>query len=911
MDVNKINMAVQITKTVLSALGFSGAAEGLEILHNLSNSLIFQSKDSKKAFIEKLQEGISAIINSENIDSNVQEMVNDTFDKCFQEDDLIEYYDEKDELVKKLLENWGDSKTIGKDYEAFEKLIRAIITSLYDNICEFTKTEKLISKLLDDTKEIKGKVAETNKNLKKLENNVNRLETKISSSDTMQPRNLTIADDNGEYNIIYTKTLFMENEVGDSKAATLKNVFIKPSLENDRITLEKKLKTWRVNADEYTYAKSSVFLLYGKAGVGKSSFTSYIISEKILGDKCHAVALRKYADKLNHKKAWESVKEIYKCSDEKLYKGTVLILDGLDEVCVLQQGFDGKAFIKNLTDNIPNGVKILITSRNYKGYFNEVKASYDLTIATIKWTNLQIEKWCKSYVKVHECKENWCTEFLSKYNELNGYDKRKEIFCIPIILYICCVSEIDIEEHNSVAGIYDTAFKNIGGREHSRRNRSSELTESDKRQFDINWQYTKELAFQMFLNNTLESALGNDLVNAAKAMTAKICNTTEADIKPETDRYYAVFHFVSKKSEGIEFAHKTVGEYFTAVKLYEDYFANTLTDMSDESVEDMWKNIFQAFRYKKIPEDIMQYFGELVRTRKTKDKCAEETKSYSEWRDCFIDSYYKGMQEQLLWKMTTQETDYVSKENYFLSEQVSISFRNLTWLLTLINFYNEYEESDNYNYKHVLESYIVRSIKIDVDLSHWLKLKEIKFDGVDLSYSYLRFAYLCEAYFIGTQLQGANFTRAELTGAHLNNANLTNANLRSANLIIAHLNGAHLNGANLHGANLTNANLHGAHLHGAHLNDANLNGAHLIGANLTNANLIGADLRCAHLSGADLSGADLTGVHLLESDLPKFDDIIKKYDVKLINPIIDDVDMTKYFYDPKTNRIKPIEEREF
>ncbi len=890
MTVNKINMAVQITKTVLSALGFSGAAEGLEILHNLSNSLIFQSRDSKKAFIEKLQEGISAIINSENIGSNVQEMVNDTFDKCFQEDDLIEYYDEKDELVKKLLENWGDSKTIGKDYEAFEKLIRAIITSLYDNICEFTKTEKLISKLLDDTKEIKGKVAETNKNLKKLENDVNRLETKISSSDTIQPRNLTIVDDNEEYNIIYTKALFMENEVGDSKTATLKNVFIKPSLENDRITLEEKLKTWRnssnINADEYTYANSSVFLLYGKAGVGKSSFTSYIISENILGDKCHAVALRKYADKLNHKRAWESVKEIYECSDEKLYKGTVLILDGLDEVCVLQQGFDGKAFIEDLTDNIPNGVKILITSRNYEGYFNEVKASYDLTIATITWTNVQVEEWCKSYVKVHECKENWSTEFLSKYNKLKDYDKRKEIFCIPIILYICCVSEIDIEEHNSVAGIYDTAFKNIGGREHSRRNRSSELTESDKRQFDINWQYTKELAFQMFLNNTLESALGNDLVNAAKAMTAKICNTTEADIQPETDRYYAVFHFVSQKSEGIEFAHKTVGEYFTAVKLYEDYFANTLTDMSDESVEDIWKNIFQAFRYKKIPEDIMQYFAELVKARKTKDKCAEETKSYSEWRGCFIDSYYKGMQEQLLWKMMTQNTNYNLKENFLLPEQVAIAFRNLTWLLAAIDFDNSNITAEKKIYVHIIESFFIRSFNMDVNLYLWQHLS-----GIDLSGAYLRGAYLRGAY---------------LRGTNLNYANLNSAHLRAADLNYADLNGAHLIGADLNGAHLNGADLNGAHLIGADLNGADLNGADLNGAGLN-----GAGLNGAYLSGAYLSGANLIGVHLFKSDLPKFDDFIKNDNVKLINPIIDDVDMTKYFYDPETNRMKPIKKSEF
>ncbi len=93
----------------------------------------------------------------------------------------------------------------------------------------------------------------------------------------------------------------------------------------------------------------------------------------------------------------------------------------------------------------------------------------------------------------------------------------------------------------------------------------------------------------------------------------------------------------------------------------------------------------------------------------------------------------------------------------------------------------------------------------------------------------------------------------------------------------------------------------GAHLIGADLSGAYLNGAYLIGAYL-----IGA-----YLNGADLSGADLNGVHLFESDLPKFDYFIKNHEVKLINPIIDDVDMTKYFYDPETNRMKPIKKSEF
>lgn len=938
-----IGKSVEIVKTVLSGLGFGEVAENLEVLHNLTQNLNFESKESKELFIEKLQKSISDIINSENIDSSVQEIVNYTFAKFFNEEDLIEYYGNKDKLVEKLLRNWGDHSTIGKDYEAFEKLVRTIITSLYDNIYEFIKTGKLVSEALkylletqNDIKELNITTKGTNADVKELLNAVGRIEEAVlPTSNRMNIQELKIVDDNGEYFLNYLSSMFMEYAFNDDEQASLESIFIEPILESDGTTLLKTLKEWSLSTS-CKYTQKPIFLLYGKAGVGKSSVTSHIISKTILGKNCHAAMLRKYADKLSYKNAWESVKNIYECSDDNFYRGMVLILDGLDEVCVLQQCFDGKAFIEDLSDNIPDDVKILITSRNYKGYFSEVKATSDVKIDTIKWTDMQIENWCESYVNVHNCKRNWCKEFIRKYNELNDDDKRKEIFCIPIILYICCVCEIDIAEHNSVAGIYDAAFKKIGGREHARKKRNSELRNSDERLIDVNWQYTKELAFQMFLNDKLESALDNSLIKAAKAMTAKLCNTTESSIRLETDRYYAFFHFVSKNSEGIEFAHKTVGEYFTAVKLYEDYFSNTLMDMSNESIEGMWKNIFQAFRYKEIPEDIMQYFVELMMARKTNNDDSEDVNNYIVWRNNFINSYYKGIQEQFLWKKIIQDADYILDMRYSLLEHITFAFRNLTWLLTMIGFNNSSEESDNYYYRLNFESFFIRNIKIDVNLKFWNNLKGIKLNGVDLT----------GANFMGVDLSyadltGANLTNANLEKTNLNNANLTGADLMCVNLTEAKLTNANLNSANLTNANLISVNLNNTNLINANLNSANLNGAYskdskFIAANfekskLKNIDFVNAQLMCAYLNNvniknsslayANLTDANLTdadfhnsyfentklvSIHLFENDLPKFDTLIKSKKIMLVNPIIEDVDMTKYFYDSETNRIRPI-----
>lgn len=298
----------------------------------------------------------------------------------------------------------------------------------------------------------------------------------------------------------------------------------------------------------------------------------------------------------------------------------------------IEKNFYGKLFVENLRDVSPRGVKILITSRNHEGYFEVIEPDNNLEIENIVWTSAEVNKWCKKYCEVHKNNlriDNWCKNFIKQYEALDSVDKRKDIFCTPIILYICCAKEIDISKHDSVAGIYDEAFRYIGNREHGKTGRTNDLKENDKEQFKINWQYTKELAFQMFLNNSLEAALSGTFVKKAYERTAELMEKENTEIKPQLAKYFAVFHFVSKNNEGIEFAHKTVGEYFTAVKIYEDYINNIRIESTPYEA---WENIFQAFRFKRIPKDIMIYLVELIKIRLDID--------LENWRNKFFEYYY-------------------------------------------------------------------------------------------------------------------------------------------------------------------------------------------------------------------------------------------------------------------------------
>lgn len=556
-----------------------------------------------------------------------------------------------------------------------------------------------------------------------------------------------IYDDNDEYIEKYNDALFLEESFKDENKAVLKDVYVSPKIDCD-------FCDWLSNR------YSRILLLYGKAGIGKTSFISWAICKNYFNFKCHTLELRSHINEISSNRAWESLKKCFKCDDDSLYEEKILILDGLDEVCVLKNGFDGYKFINNLESSLHNKfgrkIRIIITSR--EGYFNPVNLTNNICIKKIEWDTKSVNDWCDSYSDIHKNKKEWCENFKKEYNRLNNNDKRKEIFCAPIILYICCVNDIDISKHDTVTGIYDEAFNVIGRRKHNM------LGFIDENSYIINKQFTKEIAFQMFLNDKLEDILNSDLVKLAKEKTLKWMKNNKSDYDKELEfqKLFALNHFSFNRNDSVEFAHKTVGEYFTALKIYEDYFENIFNTEPKNYAKQMWSNIFQAFRYKTIPIDILEYLIGLIKKN-----------SGEKWIKNFFDNYYIGIEQQLLFTSVIFESEYNTK--YFvLSEQMCLAFRNLTWLLTSLGFNNIKFKATKKNLC-ILASYL----RGDVNLKEWKKLSCINLNRANLSGSN----------FSGVSFAGATFKRAELNGAIFENASLSSVNLNGANLTDADFRG--------------------------------------------------------------------------------------------------------------------------
>ncbi len=692
---------------------------------------------------------------------------------------------------------------------------------------------------------------------------------------TSSPKDSYVDDDTYEYIKNYNRPLFLDK----NSNITLGNMYLEPQVENMNISAIEAISDWCLKDEKLLF-------VYGAAGVGKTSLVTKIISD-IYGisgqdsllefDKTeiHPVILRDKVSDIMEKTKTDSysalsvIRSIISIPDCDL-DGHLIILDGFDELCVLANGFDGTKFINKLLKDLNSSdIKIIITSRPMSEMTYYI--SKDVSILKIIWTESQIIEWCGKFSKLTKSNEEkeWCDSFKANYSKLlksNPNDRRLEMFSVPIILYLACKSNTVIEENDSIGKFYDKVFRAIADRKHSEQHKSSgvyEGAETERLYKLINWQFTKELAYQMYLNDTLTltncDKYGIDRIGYAKTRTIAVLRERKKEISEnteiDTELYLAVSYFAKGQSEGIEFAHKTVYEYFTALKLYEDYFACFNSEYFKEhdmdiAVEEVWNNIIEAFRYAKVSEDIFNYLNEMIRPVYNDSENESTGFDYKNFEKCYIE----GMKKHILSHLAIHSPikEYLA-EPITVNNQIGCAFRNLTWFLTGHKYNNDFGEFLPDSIREMISSDFS-----DINCKNWhlgyydfsnINLSNAHFDGADLDHTTFENSII---------QQQASFKHANLSEAIMNGANLEGSVLDNACMVGTIINNVNLVGASLKGAYISEANLSESNLSNADLRDAVICDTNLSYASLRNADLTGADLAGSIHGSADFSGAKVS-----------------------------------------------------
>lgn len=564
--------------------------------------------------------------------------------------------------------------------------------------------------------------------------------------------------------------------------------------------------------------EKKMLLILGQPGIGKSTLITWIMANLV--EKNDEIFVYQFASDLKNVN-WQGeniLEEIFialRLWDQEL-KNKVLILDGFDEIRV---SGDREEILNKLYRELEKmdclgNFSLIITCR--ENYVNQSSLWVKNYITLQAWNEEQIKSFCKIYEKVNS------KNLEIKISKILEY---KEVFGIPLILYMILALNVDVEKSSSIVYIYDQIFSSKEGGIYDRcydvEHRSSLL---EIRGYV--YQVSQRIAFWIFENNSENASI-------PQKEFKKICDNVINEAKERNENlqsdvlignyFTAINHCERIGIDELYFIHRSLYEYFVA-----EYFFESIYKLN--SKEEVAGKLGELLKNGRLSKQIVEFI-------KYKFNNAKE---YN-FPDVILDAFEIMLQDGMTYHTKGKHANVIEREMNI--------FTNMLELVYLGNFI-----LGRLNDKFIF--YLCNNKQIMLNLER-IELRNANLSGVYLAEANLRGSKLNESKLNETCLRGAN-----LSGADLSKADLSRTDLRGADLSRVDLSGVDLSEADLSRADLSGADLRKANLSRANLIKTKLRGARLNGAILGGANLVLADLRGADLNGADLSEADLSRVDL-------------------------------------------------
>ena len=602
-----------------------------------------------------------------------------------------------------------------------------------------------------------------------------------------------------------------------------------------------------------------MLLILGQPGIGKSTLITWMLANLI--EKKEDIYVYQFAIDLKNVN-WESDNILY-----EIFEVLNLRYDELENKTLILDGFD-EIYVNGNRERILNKINQELKQMNFlqnflffmtcrENYVDRTQLEVNDYITLQAWNEQQIKYFCEIYGKEIIKKKSGIENKLISEIKINKILEKKEIFGIPLILYMILALNIAIEKHSSIVDVYDQIFSLKSGGIYDRYYEVEHRINSPEIKRHIH-QIIQKIAFWIFENNANKASIPQEKFAEICDNEMKEFGKTGKDIQSDVLIGNYFVSIKSREGEGtdeLKFVHRSIYEYFVAVFLFE--------------------SIYKL----KAKEDVAGKLGELLKDGQLSDQILNFLKyKFDSMRGCNPHDLIKEIFQTMLRDGMT----YHTKERYRnVIERERNIFLNMLQIMSLWKRgLGRFDDRITiYLQCNIEEGLNLEGIELGVKSSDIRSVFETYLNGADLNGTYLRGANLKKADLVGTYLRGADLRGADLSRADLSRAHLSRADLREANMSEAVLDIADLREANMREVNLK---------------EASLVGAYLIETDLQEANLSGADLRKALLDGANLSGANLAKTIF---DMDQVKQLHNKYDLDWC-----------YVFFPKTEEIMSYEE---
>lgn len=760
---------------------------GRSFLYDISKKVY--NNRTRKTYLMKLlyqviQRSVKKVIlnkNSKMVDAIVYDIYIDC--KSIQEVDIFQ-------IIERQFREWNEENLNSKMVAAEIYNTLAVEIMAEPDLCvliSYKMQLKLVKKFENMQKQI-GDVQSNISEIVKTTDSTYRLLQKIVNDNFNTTQNVKSMFDNSKfissaYQEYFIRPLFLERKTKDKKVVTLCDVYIENKfiiLDFEQQNLGKKYEgilqfiedfikenLRSVNyGTTYSFASNHIKVLFikGHPGNGKSSLFYYLAYLKshdrnFLQDyKFYFIKLIELFDansgKLNVQNPLEDIQKQIGI-DLDFYKDVVIILDGLDEICVARN-FDINEYCYNLIRSINkfDNLKIIITTR-----LNYIKISHNdnKNVFNIQLSNLDIydlKKWVDKYFSIHNSftEEKMLAERNIKYIKDNENNQMIEILAIPLLFYMIVVSKMNISEITSIGQLYDYVFNELKERNYN------EAEYNFKQKHGVNNKISEKLARQiaieiskeMYDKNTLLLKINSNnlqlALNRAYSIEYNLCEND----KKEIEKLFPITFFYKEALDVVEFTHKSIMEFFVAEKLYQ---------VIEEFDGDINSYIDKFMLNPIVTNEVLNFYSYFFKSRDS---------------DKIIQKYSDILTE---FKKSICEKFYFSSKNVTYSFEMSKIVFKIYWYLIRKIFSCSSDDIIDFINKDIIRRYILGVLSINDSRSvAFLDNSIITWDFNKLLFEDYNFSY-CNLEF--SDFSNSSFERCIFKCSNLNYANFNGLIIKS------------------------------------------------------------------------------------------------------------------------------------
>ncbi len=530
---------------------------------------------------------------------------------------------------EKIVSEWPDAEYYIKAKDVANSISISLSVSFY----ETPEFRSIIA--LNGINQIEKQIERIARRFDSIEERINHIPKTIEDFVRSGKRIQRISQNSMEiaekYQSFFSKELFLERNQPDNKIAFLKDVYIEneytpldlykteidvslmgfiEEFANDNV-LRKHYKT--LYATDTGILK--LLIVKGHPGSGKSSLFYALAYRKthevdfLPEIDFYFVKLIELYSTVDSKPSTAPLSDIVKYLGLPFPKNNcVFVLDGLDEICALT-GFDSGAYCKNLARQAceRKNVKVILTTRlNYVNVpHKDNKNVFNIQLKPL--SNAALRKWINSYFGIHTelIEEKKLAllniDYIENYVE-NKSEDIKEIVAIPLLFYMIVATSINIQLIESVGHLYDMVFSELKSRNYND-NVASHIqnhASNDLLRNELPRRVAMSIATIMYKNNNpLVAIKSKELEKSIEALKEEYrLNKKE---KENLEKLFPITFYYKKRDDVVEFAHKSIMEFFAAEQLFADFCACD-SDLLDYVVKYMaepvvWGEIISFFSY--------------------------------------------------------------------------------------------------------------------------------------------------------------------------------------------------------------------------------------------------------------------------------------------------------------------------